>query len=171
MLRDLDPAPRYVVLGETHPNIVRHSGEAYRESLQALAVERGVDHLIEFDGRYRGTAEILAEIRKADIVLLAVPLARPGRLGRARRGDRLGEARRRDGLPACGRAARRGLRDRRPARGLRARSPLRSGRSSPIRPRPRSLRRSRAVQAATLTWENVGLRYRSSRAGSPRRQL
>ena len=69
-LRDLDPAPRYVVLGQTHPNIVRHSGEAYRESLQALAVERGVDHLIEFDGRYRGTREILAEIRKADIVLL-----------------------------------------------------------------------------------------------------
>jgi glycosyltransferase involved in cell wall biosynthesis len=69
-LRDLDPAPRYVVLGQTHPNIVRHSGEAYRESLQALAVDRGVDHLVEFDGRYRGTAEILAEIRKADIVLL-----------------------------------------------------------------------------------------------------
>ena len=43
-LRDLDPAPRYVVLGQTHPNIVRHSGEAYRESLQALAVERGIDH-------------------------------------------------------------------------------------------------------------------------------
>ncbi len=69
-LRDLDPAPRYVVLGQTHPNIVRRSGETYRESLQALAVERGVDHLVEFDGRYRGTAEILAEIRKADIVLL-----------------------------------------------------------------------------------------------------
>ena len=69
-LRDLDPAPRYVVMGETHPNIVRHSGEAYRESLQALAAERGVDHLVEFDGRYRGTVEILAEIRKSDIVLL-----------------------------------------------------------------------------------------------------
>ena len=69
-MRDLDPAPRYVVMGQTHPNIVRHSGEAYRESLQALAVERGVDHLVEFDGRYRGTTEILAEIRKADIVLL-----------------------------------------------------------------------------------------------------
>jgi glycosyltransferase involved in cell wall biosynthesis len=69
-LRDLDPPPRYVVMGQTHPNIVRHSGEAYRESLQALAAERGVDHLVEFDGRYRGTREILAEIRKADIVLL-----------------------------------------------------------------------------------------------------
>ena len=58
------------MLGETHPNIVRHSGEAYRESLQALAVERGVEELVEFDGHYRSTAAVLAEIRNADVVLL-----------------------------------------------------------------------------------------------------
>jgi polysaccharide biosynthesis protein PslF len=69
-LRDLDPAPRYVVLGRTHPNIVRRSGEAYRESLQRLAVERHVADLVEFDDAYRDTPEILAEIRKADVVLL-----------------------------------------------------------------------------------------------------
>ncbi len=69
-LRDLDPLPRYIVLGETHPNIVRRSGEAYRASLQALAVERGVDGIVEFDNRYRKTPEVLAEIRKADVVLL-----------------------------------------------------------------------------------------------------
>jgi glycosyltransferase involved in cell wall biosynthesis len=69
-LRDLDPAPRYLVLGETHPNIVRSSGEAYRESLEELAVARGVDELVEFDGRYRDTPAVLAEIGKADVVLL-----------------------------------------------------------------------------------------------------
>jgi glycosyltransferase involved in cell wall biosynthesis len=69
-LRDLEPSPRYVVLGQTHPNIVRRSGERYRESLQALAVERGVDELVEFDDGYRDTAEVLAEIRAADVVLL-----------------------------------------------------------------------------------------------------
>jgi polysaccharide biosynthesis protein PslF len=69
-LRDLDPRPRYVVLGETHPNIVRHSGESYRRSLQALAAERGVEGMVEFDNRYRDTPEVLAEIRKADVVLL-----------------------------------------------------------------------------------------------------
>ena len=69
-LRDLDPLPRYIVLGETHPNIVRHSGELYRHSLQALAVERGVDGIVEFDNHYRDTSEVLAEIRKADVVLL-----------------------------------------------------------------------------------------------------
>ena len=69
-LRDLNPLPRYLVLGETHPNIVRRSGDAYRESLQALAVARGVDDIVEFDARYRRTAEVLAEIRNADVVLL-----------------------------------------------------------------------------------------------------
>jgi glycosyltransferase involved in cell wall biosynthesis len=69
-LRGLEPAPRYVVLGETHPNIIRDSGEAYRDSLRALAAERGVEELVTFDGRYRETAEILAAIRDADVVLL-----------------------------------------------------------------------------------------------------
>ena len=69
-LRDLDPLPRYVVLGQTHPNIVRHSGEAYRESLQALAAERGVEDMVQFDDAYRGTSEVLAEIRDSDVVLL-----------------------------------------------------------------------------------------------------
>jgi glycosyltransferase involved in cell wall biosynthesis len=58
------------VLGQTHPNIVRRSGEAYRESLQALAAERGVEDLIEFDDAYRDTADVLAEIRNSDVVLL-----------------------------------------------------------------------------------------------------
>jgi glycosyltransferase involved in cell wall biosynthesis len=69
-LRDLDPLPRYVVLGQTHPNIVRRSGEAYRASLQALAAERGVEDMIQFDDAYRSTSEVLAEIREADVVLL-----------------------------------------------------------------------------------------------------
>jgi polysaccharide biosynthesis protein PslF len=69
-LRDLDPLPRYVVLGETHPNVVRESGEAYRESLQAKARALGVAGMVEFQDGYRDTAEILAEARRADIVLL-----------------------------------------------------------------------------------------------------
>ena len=69
-LRDLQPAPRYVVLGETHPNIVRESGEAYRESLIARAVSRGIAGQVEFVDGYRDTTAVLAEVRKADLVLL-----------------------------------------------------------------------------------------------------
>jgi len=70
LLRDLEPQPRYVVVGETHPRIVETRGEEYRESLVARAVALGVDHLVEFDNAYRNTASVLGRIREADIVLL-----------------------------------------------------------------------------------------------------
>ena len=69
-LRDLDPAPRYVVHGRTHPRAVEHEGEAYRDSLLAQAQALGVADLVEFDERYVDTASVLAWIREADIVLL-----------------------------------------------------------------------------------------------------
>lgn len=69
-LRDLDPAPRYVVLGQTHPRVLEREGEAYRHSLLARARALGVDDLVEFDGRYRSTEAVLARIRAAEIVVL-----------------------------------------------------------------------------------------------------
>jgi glycosyltransferase involved in cell wall biosynthesis len=44
------PDAVYVVLGATHPNLVRREGEAYRESLQARARALGVaDHVVFLD--------------------------------------------------------------------------------------------------------------------------
>src|SRR3978361_2340914 len=44
------PDAVYVVLGATHPNLVRDQGEAYRESLMARARELGVaDHVVFLD--------------------------------------------------------------------------------------------------------------------------
>lgn len=41
------PEVEYWVLGKTHPNIVKHEGERYRESLMQMAEELGVgDHLV-----------------------------------------------------------------------------------------------------------------------------
>ena len=40
----------YVVLGATHPNLVRDQGEAYRESLLARVRELGIeDHVVFLD--------------------------------------------------------------------------------------------------------------------------
>ena len=69
-LRDLEPQPRYVVAGQTHPRILETRGEEYRDSLVARAAALGVSHLVEFDGVYRDLGAILARIREADVVLL-----------------------------------------------------------------------------------------------------
>jgi glycosyltransferase involved in cell wall biosynthesis len=70
MLGDLEPAPRYVVAGQTHPKVLELQGEEYRESLRALASELGVADRIELDGAYRDTDALLRRIREADVILL-----------------------------------------------------------------------------------------------------
>lgn len=69
-LRDLDPMPRYVIAGATHPNVVHASGESYRESLSALVERLGVGHMVEFDNRYRDRPSLARLVRSADMVLL-----------------------------------------------------------------------------------------------------
>lgn len=69
-LRDLDPLPRYIVMGETHPKIVEQSGETYRESLIQRAEEVGASHLVRFKDGYHDLPSILAEVRRADIILM-----------------------------------------------------------------------------------------------------
>jgi glycosyltransferase involved in cell wall biosynthesis len=69
-LADLDPAPLYVVIGQTHPEVIKRDGEAYRESLRARVSELHADVLVEFDNGYLDASSILARIRDADVVLL-----------------------------------------------------------------------------------------------------
>lgn len=69
-LRDLDPAPRYLIAGQTHPKVQERDGERYREGLLRRAEARGVADLVSFDGRYREPAQLQALIQQADIVVL-----------------------------------------------------------------------------------------------------
>lgn len=69
-LADDDPAPRYLVVGETHPRVAQREGEAYRHALQARAASRGIGHLVEFDARYLDGATLGRVIQEADVVLL-----------------------------------------------------------------------------------------------------
>ncbi len=57
----------YVVVGATHPNLVREQGEAYRESLQALARELGVEAHLAFVNRFVSREELVRLIGAADI--------------------------------------------------------------------------------------------------------
>ena len=70
LLKDLDPAPVYRVLGQTHPKVVIEQGEQYRRSLSFLADELGLKGDVQIDGRYRESAQLAAEVAAADIILL-----------------------------------------------------------------------------------------------------
>lgn len=61
------PELLYVVLGASHPNLVRHEGEAYREKLQALAAARGVADHIRFIDAFVETDELLNYLQAADV--------------------------------------------------------------------------------------------------------
>ncbi len=67
---DLNPAPRYLVAGQTHPKVLALQGERYRESLHAHADSLGMSDRVTFDDRYRSLAELATLIRSADLVLL-----------------------------------------------------------------------------------------------------
>jgi polysaccharide biosynthesis protein PslF len=61
---------RYVVAGQTHPNVLAHDGERYRDALVQLATELRVDRLVEFDNRYREWDEVFELVGTADVVVL-----------------------------------------------------------------------------------------------------
>jgi len=69
-LRDLDPAPRYLVVGETHPKVLERDGEEYRRSLLARAAAGGVGHLLEFEDRYLDLKALNRIVAGADVVIL-----------------------------------------------------------------------------------------------------
>lgn len=59
----------YIVLGQTHPNLLRDEGEAYRLSLQRLAKELGVQKHVVFFNRFVELDELMRFIGAADIYL------------------------------------------------------------------------------------------------------
>ncbi len=57
----------YIVLGATHPNLVRDHGEVYRESLQALAERLGVSENVRFFDQFVELEELKRFLGAADI--------------------------------------------------------------------------------------------------------
>src|ERR1700677_1263319 len=59
----------YIVAGATHPHVLRHEGEKYRESLEALAKEVGVESQVVFHNRFVSPEEMIEFIGAADIYI------------------------------------------------------------------------------------------------------
>ncbi|GAA2073323.1 glycosyltransferase [Pseudolysinimonas kribbensis] len=65
-----EPDVRYIVSGQTHPKVVAHEGETYRESLHALVAELGLEDRVVLEDRYLDAAQLAARVGSADLVLL-----------------------------------------------------------------------------------------------------
>jgi glycosyltransferase involved in cell wall biosynthesis len=63
------PETVYIVLGATHPGLVRHEGEAYRLSLQQLAAELHVEKHVLFRNRFVSPDELKEFLVMADIYI------------------------------------------------------------------------------------------------------
>jgi glycosyltransferase involved in cell wall biosynthesis len=61
------PDAVYVVLGATHPNLVRDQGEAYRESLMTRVRELGIEDRVVFLNRFVDQATLLEFISMSDV--------------------------------------------------------------------------------------------------------
>ena len=57
----------YIVVGATHPHLLREQGERYREQLAALAHRLGVAGHLEFHDRYVDMPDLIAFLGAADI--------------------------------------------------------------------------------------------------------
>jgi glycosyltransferase involved in cell wall biosynthesis len=67
-LRDLDP--RYLVLGKTHPKVLDHEGERYRDGLTSKASRLGIEDLVELDPSYLSVRDLAEVVADADVILL-----------------------------------------------------------------------------------------------------
>lgn len=63
------PETVYIVLGATHPNLVREQGESYRIGLERLARELGIEKNVTFDNRFVSLAELKEYIGAADVYI------------------------------------------------------------------------------------------------------
>lgn len=63
------PSVRLIVAGQTHPGILAHEGDTYREKLTKLAEDLGVREAILFVNAYLPTDELMMYLRASDIYL------------------------------------------------------------------------------------------------------
>lgn len=63
------PNVMYIILGATHPHVLRNEGETYRLSLEALAHEKGVASHVIFYNRFVALDELVQFISAADIYI------------------------------------------------------------------------------------------------------
>ncbi len=73
-----NPNVLYAVLGATHPNLVKHEGEKYRDGLKSLAADLGVGENVAFIDAFLEHDELIDYLQAADIY--ATPYLNPAQI-------------------------------------------------------------------------------------------
>jgi glycosyltransferase involved in cell wall biosynthesis len=66
-IRRTDPSALYLIVGKTHPELVRHAGESYRNQLWQLVKQGGLEHHVDFVDEYLTQAEIVDYLLASDV--------------------------------------------------------------------------------------------------------
>jgi glycosyltransferase involved in cell wall biosynthesis len=69
-LKDIVPAPLYVIAGRTHPKVLAYEGDVYRRMLEQRVQDNDVSEMVVFDNSYRDLPSLNHLISSADVVLL-----------------------------------------------------------------------------------------------------
>jgi len=67
------PTACYVVVGVTHPDLVRQEGEAYRRRLEAQVSRLGMEAHVRFVDRFLGRVELTRWLEAADVFVTPYP--------------------------------------------------------------------------------------------------
>lgn len=67
------PNVLYIVLGATHPHVLRDEGNAYRDHLQQMVKDLNLQNHVRFDDRFVGVEELIGYIGAADIYITPYP--------------------------------------------------------------------------------------------------
>lgn len=67
------PDAHLLLLGQTHPVVLRNEGEKYRQSLKRLVKRLGLEKNIEFVNRYMSLPEIIRYLQATDIYITPFP--------------------------------------------------------------------------------------------------
>jgi polysaccharide biosynthesis protein PslF len=66
-VRRIDPTALYLIVGKTHPELVRHAGESYRNQLWQLVKQGGLEHHVDFVDEYLTQTEIVDYLLATDV--------------------------------------------------------------------------------------------------------
>lgn len=64
-----EPEALFLIIGKTHPGVVKHEGEVYRERLVARIAELGLEKHVRFVNKYLALDELLEYLQLTDIYL------------------------------------------------------------------------------------------------------